>query len=123
MRQDVSDVELLPIVMNGCDEPEFVSPDVEDRKLTDLISRRKALPQVNEGRVVGLTHNREPVLQRHARVRRACAKSSSRFRVILFLVLAILIPRIALLDGPEHGFLQLPECHVVWVANGLEFLV
>jgi len=55
--------------MNGCDQPEFVSPDVEDRKLTDLISRRKGPPQVDEGRIVGLAHNREPVLQRHSRVR------------------------------------------------------
>jgi hypothetical protein len=62
-------VQLLPIVMNGCDQPEFVSSDVEDRKLIYLISRRKGLPQVNEGRVISLTHNREPVLQRHSRVR------------------------------------------------------
>ncbi len=62
MRQDVPDVQLLPIVMNGCDQPEFVSPDIEDRKLIYLISRRKGLPQIDEGRIVGLTHNREPVL-------------------------------------------------------------
>ena len=69
MRQDVPDIQLLPIIMNGCDQPEFVPPDVEDRKLIYLISRRKGLPQVDEGRIVGLTHNREPVLQRHSRVR------------------------------------------------------
>lgn len=69
MRQDVPDVQLLPIVMNGSDQPELVSPDVEDRKLIDLISRRKGPPQVDEGRIVGLTHNREPVLQRNSRVR------------------------------------------------------
>jgi hypothetical protein len=62
VRQDVPDVQLLPIVMNGRDQPEFVSPDIEDRKLIYLISRRKGLPQIDEGRVVGLTHNREPVL-------------------------------------------------------------
>jgi hypothetical protein len=69
VRQDVPDVQLLPIVMNGCYQAEFVSPDVEDRKLIYLISRRKGLPQVDEGCIVGLTHNREPVLQRHSRVR------------------------------------------------------
>lgn len=69
VRQDVSDVQFLPIVMKGCDEPEFVSSDVEDRKPVYLISRRKRSPQVDEGCIVGLTHNREPVLQRHSRVR------------------------------------------------------
>jgi len=37
MREYVPDVQLLSIVMNGCDQPELVSPDVEDRKLTYLI--------------------------------------------------------------------------------------
>jgi hypothetical protein len=55
--------------MNGCDQAEFVSPDVEDRKLIYLVSRRKGLSQVDERCIVGLTHNREPVLQRHSRVR------------------------------------------------------
>lgn len=35
----------------------------------------------------------------------------------------ILIPRIALLDRPEHGFLQLLERHVIGITNSLEFLV
>jgi hypothetical protein len=69
VRQDVPDVQLLPIVMNGCDQSEFISPDVEDRKLIYLISRRKGPSQIDEGRIVGLTHDREPVLQRHSRVR------------------------------------------------------
>jgi hypothetical protein len=69
VRQDVPDVQLLPIVMNGRDQPELVSPDVEDRKLIYLISRRKGHPQFDEGRIVGLTHNHEPVLQRNSRVR------------------------------------------------------
>jgi len=69
VRQNVPDVQLLPVVMNGCDQPELVSPDIEDRKPIYLIRRRKGFPQVDEGRIVGLTHNREPVLQRHSRVR------------------------------------------------------
>ncbi len=69
MRQYVPDIELIPIVMNGCDQPELVSPDVEDRKPIYLISRRKGPPQLGEGYIVGLPHNREPVLQRNPRVR------------------------------------------------------
>lgn len=38
-------------------------------------------------------------------------------------ILAILIPRIALLDCPEHRFLEFLEDGVVGVANRLQFLV
>ncbi len=37
--------------------------------------------------------------------------------------LAILIPRVALLDRPEHGFLQLFQRHIVGITNRLELLV
>ena len=37
MRKDMSDIHLLPVVMNGRDKAELVAPDVKDRKFPDLI--------------------------------------------------------------------------------------
>lgn len=37
--------------------------------------------------------------------------------------LAELIPRVALLDRPEHGFLKLFQCHVIGITNRREFLI
>lgn len=36
---------------------------------------------------------------------------------------AVLIPGVALLNRPEHGFLEFFESHVVGISDGLEFLI
>lgn len=43
----------------------------------------------------------------------------SRAGKLFLILLTELIPRVALFDGPEHGFFQFLQCHVVRVADGL----
>ena len=49
----------------------------------------------------------------------ATRRMSAEDRQPPLIPLAILIPRIALLDRPEHGLLELLERHIVGIANGL----
>lgn len=63
-----------------------------------------------------------------ARIERAHsdrARSASRrtTRLARRLPSAVLIPCVALFDGPEDGFFELLEDHIVGLVNGLQFLV
>ena len=49
--------------------------------------------------------------------------TSTAYRRFPLLPLAELIPRIALLDRPEDGFLELLEDHVVGITDGLQLFV
>ena len=60
------DVDFLPVIVNRGDQPKFVPPDIENREPIDLICRWKRGPKSSEGGVIGLTDNREPMLQGHA---------------------------------------------------------
>ena len=54
---------------------------------------------------------------------RAHSASRRTTRLARRLPLTVLIPRIALLDRPKHGFFQLPQHHIVRVTNRLQLLV
>ena len=41
MRQDVPNVNLTPVVVDGCDEPGLVPANIENRELADFICMRK----------------------------------------------------------------------------------
>ena len=43
MSQHVADVNLVPIIMLGSDESNFVAANMEDRELSHLIGVRKGL--------------------------------------------------------------------------------
>ncbi len=69
MSEYVPDVDLLPVVVNGCDQAELVASDVKDGEPIHLVCRRKRDPQSDERGVVGFPHHSEPMLQRGARRR------------------------------------------------------
>ena len=48
VREHVSDVYFLPIVMDGRDQPELIAPDVEDGEPVHLIGGRERHPQIGE---------------------------------------------------------------------------
>jgi len=43
MSQHVADVNLVPIIMHGSDESNFVACNIEDREFSHLIGVRKGL--------------------------------------------------------------------------------
>ena len=48
MSQHVTDIKLVPIIMDGSDESNFVATDIEDGEFSHLISLRKDLAEFNE---------------------------------------------------------------------------
>jgi len=52
------------IVMDGRDQPELITLDVEDSEPFHLIGGRKRHPKIGEGGIVGLPNDGEPGVQR-----------------------------------------------------------
>jgi hypothetical protein len=48
MRQHVADVNLVPIIVHGGDQSNFVAADIKDREFPDLVGVRKSLTQLHE---------------------------------------------------------------------------
>jgi hypothetical protein len=48
MSQHVTDIKLVPIIMDGSDESNFVATDIEDGEFSHLISLREDLAEFNE---------------------------------------------------------------------------
>jgi hypothetical protein len=69
MREHVSDVHFLPVIVDGYYQPELVASDVKDREPAHLIGRGKRDSQAGEGGIVGLPNNGEPVVQRSLCIR------------------------------------------------------
>ncbi len=44
VREYVPDVKFLPVVMDGCDQPELIAPDVKDGEPAHLIGRGECRP-------------------------------------------------------------------------------
>jgi len=60
MGQYVADVNLVPIIMHGGDQSNFVAGDIEDCEFPDLVGVRKGLTQFDEIQKSPLPHDRVP---------------------------------------------------------------
>jgi hypothetical protein len=64
MSEDVSNVNLFPIEMNGGNEPVFIAADVKYHEAIYIIGTGKVLFEVIEGVIIGLFDNSIPIFQR-----------------------------------------------------------
>lgn len=63
MGQHMADVNLVPIIMQGRDQSNFVPADVKDGKFSDLIGVRKDLPKSGKVREAAFADNPVPARQ------------------------------------------------------------
>jgi hypothetical protein len=69
MREHMPDVDLLPVVMDGGDEPKLIASNIKDGEPAHLIRGWECDPQTGKGPIGGLSDDRKPVLQRSPRIR------------------------------------------------------
>jgi len=69
VRQYLTYVQNLTVVVNGGDQPELISRNVEDGQIRNLVSTWKSHSQVRKSRKIGSDNNTVPVFQRSSRLR------------------------------------------------------
>jgi hypothetical protein len=69
VREYVPNVDFLPVVMDGRDQPELIAPDVKDGEPAYLIGSGERHLQIGEGGIVGFPNDGEPGVQRGPCVR------------------------------------------------------
>jgi hypothetical protein len=62
MSENITDIHFTAIEMNGCDQPVFITADIEDDPMVEFISRRENLSQFSKGVKLSLLHDLEPTL-------------------------------------------------------------
>ncbi len=58
----MTDIYFAAIEMNGCDQPVFISADIENDPMVEFVSRRKNSSQLGKIIEFSLLHNLEPTL-------------------------------------------------------------
>jgi hypothetical protein len=62
MRQNMTNIHFTAIEMNRCDQPVFITADIEDDPMVKFIGRREDLSQFGKGVKFSLLHDLEPTL-------------------------------------------------------------
>jgi hypothetical protein len=60
MSKNMTDIHLAAIEVNGCDQPVFVSADVEDDPMIQLVGGREDLSQFGKAIEFCFLHDLEP---------------------------------------------------------------
>lgn len=58
----MTDIYFAAIEINGCDQPVFISADIENDPMVEFVSRRKNSSQLGKIIEFSLLHNLEPTL-------------------------------------------------------------
>lgn len=58
----MTDIYFAAIEMNGCDQPVFISADIENDPMVEFVSGRKNSSQLGKIIEFSLLHNLEPTL-------------------------------------------------------------
>lgn len=92
MRQNVPNIDLFSIEVDGGNKPIFVPADIKHNEAIHIISTGEMLPQMVEGVIVGLFDNSIPIFQRGLAIRMLGNKFldtliSDDVHTILYLVL------------------------------------